>query len=326
MIALFKVCKAGGQRAAAAAAVATQGAQSTALRFTSTTTTFQGRVSGLDDGSESTLDQDGYYSGGWSTTTSTPSGQGHMAWDNGVSFRGTWKNGKFNGTGSKLYSRGGGYEGEWCEGARSGQGKHLYAGKFGYQHWSGNFVHDQPNGTGTMTHIDGTESSYAFEMGKPVTTAESEENFFSGKVSGVGDSSPSTHGVDGVYKGGWVDGFPEGFGEMTWDNGIVYKGMWANKLPNGQGRKLYSRGGGYEGSWLEGKRNGMGITFFDSATHLGKSMGLLRWEGPFVNDVAHGTGQSYVAAQMKDGDARWVGDTAVKGETLEFHKGEIVES
>ena len=53
--------------------------------FSSTTTTWDARVSGLDDGSESTLGQDGKYTGSWDSCAARPQGQGKMVWDNGNS-------------------------------------------------------------------------------------------------------------------------------------------------------------------------------------------------------------------------------------------------
>ena len=48
---------------------------------------------------------------------------------------------------------------------------------------------------------------------------------------------------------------------------------------------------------------------------------MLRWEGPFVDNVPHGVGQAYVANRNEDEHERWSGDTAVKGPPLEFENG-----
>ena len=162
---------------------------------------------------------------------------------------------------------------------------------------------------------------------------------YEGRVSGVDDGSPSTVGVEGNYKGEVIDQdssppsspssspscIPHGFGVMSWDNGIQYKGMWQSGQYHGVGRKLYSRGGGYEGRWEEGKRQDKaGISFYSEGVSLGRE-GVLRWEGPFVNDLAHGVGQAYVAAEGMEGDERWAGDTAVKGPRIEFKEGMPVD-
>lgn len=281
------------------------------------TVQFQGRLTDLDDGSESTLGVEGQYSGFWDKKKSRPHGAGTMAWDNGITYKGEWRDGKYHGVGSKLYSRGGGYRGEWVEGKRQGQGTHFFAGKFGYDRWEGPFVKDQMDGVGTMFYADGTSGEFEFKVGMPMTTSSMAD--FDGDISDLDDGSPSTRGVAGRYKGGWdaVAGVPEGFGVMMWENGISYKGMWKAGQYHGHGRKLYSRGGGYEGNWHCGKREGHGISFFD-----GKH-GIARWEGPFEDDKPHGVGQVYLPPDAdEDEHGRWEGDIAVKGPKLEFVRGE----
>jgi hypothetical protein len=249
------------------------------------TSSYDAPISGLDDGSESTLGQDGHYTG-WSAAAAAPHGRGTMVWDNGITYEGDWAAGKFHGRGAKLYSRGGGYEGSWVEGRRSGAGAHIFAGKFGYERWDGPFEADQPHGTGVMQYSGGGEGRFEFVMGKPqLEAAEAGQAKHDGPLDGLDDGSPSTRGVAGHYAGGWDEAAarPQGFGKMVWGNGIEYKGMWRDGRYHGHGRKLYSRGGGYEGGWSDGKRSGAGISFFDAHAHLGKH-GLLRWEGPFVND------------------------------------------
>jgi hypothetical protein len=111
---------------------------------------YDGRVSGLSDGSPSTDGVDGTFVGGWDPEYERPQGRGVMRWDNGIVFDGLWSAGKYEGYGTKSYSRGGGYEGMWREGKRCGYGTSRYDGKFGYEKWVGPFVDDLPHGVGTM--------------------------------------------------------------------------------------------------------------------------------------------------------------------------------
>lgn len=96
-------------------------------------------------------------------------------------------------------------------------------------------------------------------------------------------------------------------------------GVWRKGKYHGHGRKLYSRGGGYEGGWEDGRRQGSGISFYGDGSLGGH--GILRWEGPFVDNLAHGVGQAYVAAKFEDEHERWSGDTAVKGPLIAFDEG-----
>ena len=294
-----------------------------ALSAGSPIASYDARVTGIDDGSESLLGQAGHYKGPWDPEKRRPhGGVGVLVWDNGISYEGEWRDGRFDGQGAKLYSRGGGYRGAWVAGKRQGAGVQLFGGKFGYDQWAGPFVRDRPHGVGTMRFADGSEGEFEFENGKPKASAGGAAKTFEGRLDALDDGSPSTVGIPGEYSGGWDDaaGLPHGYGRMQWDNGIEYKGMWARGVYHGHGRKLYSRGGGYEGAWARGKRAGHGITFFDE-TH---AHGVLRWEGPFVDDKPHGIGQAYVRAERDDEHGRWVGDTAVKGPLLEFVEGKPV--
>ena len=127
---------------------------------------YEGRVSGLTDGSPSTEIGTGRYVGGWDADR--PHGTGTMEWDNGITYTGDWHEGQFHGWGSKLYSRGGGYEGEWQSGKRHGQGTTFYK----YGRWEGPFVDDKPDGSGTMFYDDEPGKAFRFESGKPLDGVE----------------------------------------------------------------------------------------------------------------------------------------------------------
>lgn len=249
-------------------------------------------------------------------------GEGTMQWENGITYTGGWLLGLFHGVGSKTYSRGGGYSGSWVSSQRTGTGTQFYSGKFGYDRWTGPFTNDSPHGKGDMRYADGREGIVEFSDGKVVEAASS-ANHYDGQLEDFDDGSPSTVGVEGHYSGGFVDGKPHGFGKMSWTNGIEYKGMWREGFYHGHGRKLYSRGGGYEGNWFNGKREGSGISFYNNES-LGRH-GILRWEGPFVDNLAHGVGQAYVANPSKDELNRWAGDTAVAGPRIIFKRGQPVD-
>ena len=114
------------------------------------------RLDDLDDGSPSTQGVAGSYTGQWRAGgTGCPHGVGTMAWDNGVTYSGEWRDGLFHGAGSKLYSRGGGYSGGWRAGRRHGLGTSFYDGKWGHDRWVGRFVDDSAHGEGTMYAAEG---------------------------------------------------------------------------------------------------------------------------------------------------------------------------
>ena len=133
---------------------------------------YDGRVSGLHDGSPSTSGVDGTYVGGWDPIARRPHGRGRMAWENGITYDGRWRDGRYDGVGRKAYSRGGGYVGQWREGARQGWGLSLYDGKWGYEAWEGPFESDAPHGVGTMELRSEPQKTVTFEFahGEPLTT------------------------------------------------------------------------------------------------------------------------------------------------------------
>ena len=102
-----------------------------------------------------------------------------MAWANGITYEGRWRDGKYDGDGTKSYSRGGGYAGQWKAGARHGWGTSLYDGKWGYERWVGPFENDEAHGVGTMylRELDAVEANaeqrsavpFEFDRGKPLT-------------------------------------------------------------------------------------------------------------------------------------------------------------
>ncbi|MBS0621097.1 MAG: hypothetical protein JSS61_06535 [Verrucomicrobia bacterium] len=60
-----------------------------------------------------------------------------------------------------------------------------------------------------------------------------------------------------IYTGGWIDGRPQGYGEMKFPNGNHYAGFWNNGLQEGQGTLEDADGKViYKGEWKQGGRHG----------------------------------------------------------------------
>jgi hypothetical protein len=108
-----------------------------------------------------------------------------------------------------------------------------------------------------------------------------------------GDGSPTTKGVRGHYSGKICTSSetptPHGRGRMRWDNGITYEGSWRQGLYHGEGTKVFTNGGGYCGQWRKGLRHGKGASLY------GGKWGYERWEGQFVDDLAHGHGTLFTS-------------------------------
>ena len=62
-----------------------------------------------------------------------------------------------------------------------------------------------------------------------------------------------------TYKGNWLHGKMEGFGELTMQEGEVYIGNFKNGYPNGQGIRKWPNGDFYEGQYANGYQTGVGL-------------------------------------------------------------------
>lgn len=93
------------------------------------------------------------------------------------------------------------------------------------------------------------------------------------------------YGNGDKYKGQFVNGLPEGYGEYHWKDGEFYKGdfkqgarngygIWKNKLQSYKGHfmldkkhgyGIYDWGNGsvYKGQWMEDYRHGEGVMMFN---------------------------------------------------------------
>lgn len=95
-----------------------------------------------------------------------------VKWDNGITYKGWVKEGRFHTVGAKGYSKGGGYRGSWEDGKRQGEGVSLYGGKFGYERWEGEFVDDKAHGVGFAELVGGGFETLEFDGGKVVKEEE----------------------------------------------------------------------------------------------------------------------------------------------------------
>jgi hypothetical protein len=105
-----------------------------------------------------------------------------------------------------------------------------------------------------------------------VGTLTSPDGVYRGQwQQGVPDGEGIFEGADGAhYDGGWREGRQSGFGLAEGPPGLVYEGTWVRGQKQGFGREVRPDGSAYEGDWLEGKRHGQGrATFADGTVHDG---------------------------------------------------------
>jgi hypothetical protein len=172
----------------------------------------------------------GKYSGIVLRSTGMPHGPGRMVYeDDGRTYDGDWRHGRWHGNGRATFANGDTYKGEYRFDQRHGKGMYCWSdGRV----FDGAFSEDKRHGKGKFKWPDG---------------ATYEGDFVQGQREGHGQYSFSD---GGYYVGSWIDGRYEGFGECHWEDGRTYKGEWKSGMAHGQGVETYPDGRvRHDGQW-----------------------------------------------------------------------------
>jgi hypothetical protein len=138
----------------------------------------------------------GMYSGVVLRSTGMPHGLGRMVYeDDGRTFEGDWRHGRWHGYGRATFANRDSYEGEYRFDQRHGRGKYCWSDGRVYD---GEFCEDKRHGKGTFEWPDG--ATYVGD-------------FHQGQREGHGRY---TFSDGGYYVGSWVNGRYEGFGGMLY--------------------------------------------------------------------------------------------------------------
>ena len=173
----------------------------------------------------------GRYTGVVLRSTGMPHGLGRMLYeDDGRTYEGDWRHGRWHGHGYATFANGDSYKGEYRFDQRHGHG--IYSWNDG-RVYDGVFAEDKRHGTGTFKWPDG-----ATYIG----------DFVQGQREGKGRY---TFSDGGYYNGEWVDGRYEGYGECHWEDGRTYKGEWQSGMAHGKGSETYPDGRvRHSGQWM----------------------------------------------------------------------------
>jgi hypothetical protein len=137
----------------------------------------------------------GRFSGVVLRSTGMPHGLGRMVYeDDGRTYEGDWRHGRWHGFGLATFANADSYEGEYRFDQRHGRGKYCWSDGRVYD---GEFSEDKRHGKGTFQWPDG-----AMYTG----------DFNNGQREGHGRY---TFSDGGFYVGSWIDGRYEGFGGMS---------------------------------------------------------------------------------------------------------------
>lgn len=174
----------------------------------------------------------GTYSGVVLRSTGMPHGVGRMVYeDDGRTFEGDWRHGRWHGYGRATFANLDSYEGEYRFDQRHGRGKYCWSDGRVYD---GEFSEDKRHGKGTFTWPDGATYVGDFHLGQ--REGRGKYTFSDG----------------GYYVGSWVNGRYEGFGECHWEDGRTYKGEWRAGMAHGKGVETNPDGSvRHDGQWVK---------------------------------------------------------------------------
>uniref|UniRef100_A0A6B2LN11 MORN repeat-containing protein 5 n=1 Tax=Arcella intermedia TaxID=1963864 RepID=A0A6B2LN11_9EUKA len=97
-----------------------------------------------------------------------------------------------------------------------------------------------------------------------------------------GQGTLVNHQTNTSYKGNWVNGIREGFGEQTFPTGEIYRGDWKAGAMDGEGMVLYPNQDRFQGHWENGNRV--------KGSFLMKNSGIIFKEN-WIQDTPGGYGQ-----------------------------------
>ena len=118
-------------------------------------------------------------------------------------------------------------------------------------------------------------------------------------LNGLANGKGLSKGKD-TYVGNFVNGFPDGKGKYTYENGNVFTGYWSNGLKNGQGKFVYFiEGKKYvqEGYWTDD--NYIGLSNQNDFYRITNRSGTEDFEIKKVNDNQVKIKISFYAAMTK---------------------------
>ncbi|MEM1118943.1 MAG: caspase family protein [Bacteroidota bacterium] len=171
-------------------------------------------------------------------------GMGTYTYPSGAKYIGDFKNGKMNGWGMCTYSNGSIYKGEWKNGYPHGKGKKLLANK---KEWSGRWVQGRAvDKRGHTVDVEQLLNGKKTEQLAAKTTPD--EGCISGNcVDGYGIYVYKNKSAR--YKGYFKGEQAHGKGTIRYANGDVYTGDWVNGYFEGKGILTLNDGKKISGYW-----------------------------------------------------------------------------
>ena len=216
-------------------------------------------------------------------------GTGELVWSNGDFYRGEFKNGLKHGEGKEVFVSGTIYEGEFVNGYQQGKGKVKYNNGESYV---GEFKQNEFDGNGKYLTHDGIVYAGEFKqsrMSGKGTIRYASGAFYQGEVRDWkmhGQGVYSTADKSTIYSGTFADNVQNGKGEIRYSDGSVYTGDIKNWQADGIGKAVAKRGTTYTGGFKANLYNGKGVMVYKNGD---------RYEGEFEEGSRHGMGKLIMA-------------------------------
>ncbi len=256
-------------------------------------------------------------------------GEGRAIWPE-FKYYGNMNKGVASGKGS-IQTQNYSYTGQVENWSANGSGKMIFTenaiGGGKYNYFKGNFVNDQPMGSGTMTYnnkdsLSGTWNGYLFTGNGKLTLNDGsiyEGDWKNGKKDGKGKITYTDGNVlagdfindgfngngrikladGGIFEGTIINNKPSGNGTVSYPNGDKLTGLWNEQGFNGTGKRTYeqitNQEGKFcyeEGDWKNGKLNGKGKKVYQFKVNPEDTwMSVGTYTGDFVNGIFQGQGK-----------------------------------
>lgn len=185
--------------------------------------------------------------------------------DGPATYKGNFKDGKFNGQGTLVVKASFKYAGSFKDGEMNGRGVYTFASGEVY---TGEMKKGVIEGSGSSVLPNGKKFTGTYSKGHVVNgkgylfyTSDStsyEGSLVNGKFNGIGTWT-LVHGEK--FSGNWVDGELNGIGKYTSPDGSKYNGNFKDSKMDGYGVATDELGWVYKGNWANGMRNGTGSSY-----------------------------------------------------------------
>jgi hypothetical protein len=197
--------------------------------------------------------------------------------NNNSKYKGFWnKEGKKSGFGIFYDSSGNKYIGKWDNDKFNGKGRII---SINGDYYEGDFKYGNIEGTGIFVS---KKEKYKY-FG----------NFRNNKFHGRGKIIYEDNNI--IYEGGFIEGYKQGFGKITFEDNSYYQGFFNENNFHGNGAFYFKDKRNYIGDWKKNTMSGKGIFSWGNEC---------KYKGEYKNNLREGSGVYSFGCNLYDGE--WI--------------------